>query len=305
MMAGHNRRLAVVHSALAAPASASDGLPTATDLQGQAYLLEEDDQEEWDPAAQFASDTLPATVPVTDAEAAAYEALITGDLGRQIQQGTFDPEQSDPATVRTLMQPWAGGPTETERYMASLPPTNVPGVAPRPLVDAVTGEVTNLEWLRALQAEAEASSDGRRAAELRDLIEVIRPKPPLTLRDTAPPGVDAKAAFFEEHGFVCVEHALVGAQLAAAQAAWDRCERPARAAWQEARSHGFAITSPASSGAHSFGRATDGYDAVPRKWFGMVRASTWLSFESCHTAKHCAAGRWRLRAVSGAGRRLH
>ena len=197
MIAGHSRRLAVVHSALAA----GDGLPTATDLQGQAYLLEEDEQEEWDPATQHRElGYLPPTTPVTDAEAAAYEALITGDLGRQIQQGTFDPEQSDPATVRTLMQPWAGGPTETERYMASLPSTNVPGEAPRPLVDAVTGEVTNLEWLRALQAEAEAGSDGRRAAELRDLIEVIRPKPPLTLRDTAPPGVDAKAAFFEEHG---------------------------------------------------------------------------------------------------------
>lgn len=53
----------------------------------QAYLLLEDDEddEEWDPAAQFATDTLPPTASVTDPEAAEWEALITGELGRQIQ----------------------------------------------------------------------------------------------------------------------------------------------------------------------------------------------------------------------------
>eukprot|EP01052_Picozoa_sp_SAG31_P027970 SAG31_NODE_2662_length_5279_cov_2.987645_2_plen_376_part_00 len=290
MGSSRNHRLAAVHSALSAH---YDERSTTTDLQGQAYLPEADDVEEWDPAAQFATDTLPPTAAVTTTEAAEYEALITGDLGRQIQQGTFDAEQFDATTVRTLMQPWAGGPTETERYMASLPPTNVPGEAPRQLMDALTGEVTNLEWLRALQAEAEAKHSTRRAAMLRDLIEVIRPKPPLTLRDTAPQGIEAKAAFFEENGFVskivdaclthhltltllqncdqvCVEQVLTGRQLAAVQAAWNRCEREPRATWQEARSHCFAITSPASSGAHSFGRAADGYDAVSRKWFGMA-----------------------------------
>jgi hypothetical protein len=77
--------------------------------------------------------------------------------------------------------------------MASLPVTNVAGEAPRPLLNPTTGEVTSLAWLKARRVAAEATSDARRAAELRDLLEVVRPKPALTLRDTAPAGVAVAA----------------------------------------------------------------------------------------------------------------
>jgi hypothetical protein len=54
-------------------------------VEANLQLVDHEDDEEWDPAAQFATDTLPPTASVTDPEAAEWEALITGELGRQIQ----------------------------------------------------------------------------------------------------------------------------------------------------------------------------------------------------------------------------
>ena len=112
----------------------------------------------------------------TGAEAVEWEAITTGPLGQQLQQGLLDTATVSPAAIRALMQPSSGEPTEAERHMASLAKeTEIagPGVPARPLLDAATGEVVNLGWLEGLRAEATAASDHERSVNLSRLIEVI------------------------------------------------------------------------------------------------------------------------------------
>jgi len=127
-------------------------------------------------------------------------AVNTSALAHQLGQGTLCTLGLDPATVRALMQPGPGQPTETERLIEAFPSTNVAGQAPRPLLDEATGRPSNVAWLEGLREEAVGEHNYRQAAELHDLVELLRPRPPLTLRETAPAGVDAKACFFREHG---------------------------------------------------------------------------------------------------------
>ena len=67
---------------------------------------------------------------------------------------------------------------------------------------------------------------------------------------------------------MCFKNALGCEPLAAVQAAWERCEAPARAAWLEARSHGLGIGTGGGA-VHNFGRADGGSAETTRKWFGL------------------------------------
>jgi hypothetical protein len=109
-----------------------------------------------------------------------------------------------------------------------------------------------------------AAGDYHRAAYVNDLLEVVRPgKPALSLRETAPAGVQAKADFFLQNGFVCVENTLTAAAIKRLQAAWEVAEGPSKAAWLEARQHGSGMAR------HSFKESAGGYPVVSRKWFGI------------------------------------
>lgn len=57
-----------------------------------------------------------------------------------------------------------------------------------------------MDWLADLRGAAVAAHDYRRADYLHTLLEVLGPRPPLTLADAAPAGTDAKAAFFLKNG---------------------------------------------------------------------------------------------------------
>ena len=223
--------------------------------------------DEWDPAAQFSATPLP-TASLSAEATERWETTATGPLGHGLQQGTLDVDGLDSETVRLLMQPRPGHPTETERYMATLPSTLF-GAPAAPLLDSITGQVIGLDRLEHLRADAAAKGDRVCASELARTIDVVGPKPPLTLAGAAPCGVDAKVAQFEEHGFVCLPNVLTGETLARAQAAWERCEAPAREAWLVARECNFGIDAPASGGGQTFGFTTDGSPPITRKTYGL------------------------------------
>ena len=74
-----------------------------------------------------------------------------------------------------------------------------------------------------MKAAAEAE-DYERAAYLKQLLAVLGPrKEPITLEDACPASADAQAAFFLEHGFVCVP-SLEGAALERVQQAYLRVQ---------------------------------------------------------------------------------
>ena len=194
----------------------------------------------------------PARAPETDA------------LAQQLSQGELDVRGLPATTLRLLMQPEHGAPTVTEQTLAAQPLDIGIGAEPRPLLDPATGRLLNLEWLEGLRDAAVAANEFHRAAAIHDILMVLRPKPPLSLCDTAPAGIDAKAQFFLDNGFVCVENVLSGESLARVQAAWAEAEAPSKASWLEARRHNSGIAR------HSFTRADEGHPVVSRKYFGIT-----------------------------------
>ena len=104
-----------------------------------------------------------------------------------------------------------------------------------------------------------------RAGYIRDLLEVIRPKPPRSAMDFAPEGLEAQAQCFFDNGFVVIRDALAPGRLAAIQAAWERFEPPCKAAWLDNRAHNLGINR------HSFHHAdaASGRTVVQRKMFGI------------------------------------
>jgi hypothetical protein len=194
-----------------------------------------------------------------------WEAVACSDLARGLHQGTVDPRTLPPAFVREFMRPSPDSPTETERIMAGLTPDVGLGVPPRPLIAATTGEVSNLPWLESLRDAALQCGDLHRAAYIEDVLGVLRPRPPLTLQEAAPASVAAKAKFFLENGFVCVENVLSGPVLERCQAAWEAVEAPSKAAWLDSRAHNTGMAR------HSFLRSEDEerFPVVARKWFGI------------------------------------
>eukprot|EP01051_Picozoa_sp_SAG22_P021279 SAG22_NODE_4639_length_1208_cov_1.192967_2_plen_268_part_00 len=155
-------------------------------------------------------------VPVRSALAAAPAGVATGSAGEtetvptasalahRLAQGELDVHGLSAATLRLLMQPEPGAPTVTEQTLAAQPMDLGLGAEPRPLLDPATGRLLNTEWLEGLRDAAVAAREFHRAAAIHDILEVLRPKPPLSLLDTAPAGVDTKAQFFLDNGFVCV-----------------------------------------------------------------------------------------------------
>lgn len=193
-----------------------------------------------------------------------WASVTSSSIASQLHLGELDHRTLPSSFVRTFMQPEPDGPTETERIIAGLPSDIGLGASPRPLLGA-DGSLQNLAWLTRLRAEAAETHDYRRAAYLHQLLHAIDPaKPSLTLRDTAPEGVEAKVQFFLENGFVCVENALSGAALADVQAAFAHFEAPSKQQWTEARHHNSGMAR------HSFKESDDGYPIVARKWFGIT-----------------------------------
>ena len=188
----------------------------------------------------------------------------TEALAQQLSQGELDVRGLPAATLRLLMQPEPGAPTVTEQTLAAQPLDIGIGAELRPLLDPATGRLLNTEWLKGLRDAAVAAHEFHRAATIHDILEVLRPKPHLSLGDTAPAGADAKAQFFLDNGFVCVENVLRGDSLARVQAAWAEAEAPSKASWLEARRHNSGIAR------HSFARADEGHPVVSRKWFGVL-----------------------------------
>ena len=131
-----------------------------------------------------------------------------------LAQGQLHPSSVTPPTLRRLMQPQPDGPTETERIMGSLPPDIELGAPPKRLLDG-SGGVTEatLSWLRSLEATAAGSARYERAAYIRDLIEVIRPRPKLTALECAPDTLEEQAQFFFENG-ACLTPFLPPVQVA-------------------------------------------------------------------------------------------
>ena len=88
----------------------------------------------------------------------------------------------------------------------------------------------DVEMLGKLEAEAAASRDYRLAAQLRDTLDVLTPRPggALTLADVSPEGVSAQLSCFWENGFVVLRGLLQAEALERARAAWLRAEPPHR-----------------------------------------------------------------------------
>lgn len=84
----------------------------------------------------------------------------------------------------------------------------------------------DVAMLEELEAEAAARRDYRLAAQLRDTLDVLTPRPggALVLADVAPEGVSAQLSCFWENGFVVLHGLLHDEALERAQAAWLRAE---------------------------------------------------------------------------------
>jgi hypothetical protein len=211
-------------------------------------------------------ETSSATTTTSLLEPETVDSMEWAELRHSLSQGTLVTRSLSKSVVRTLMLPSAEEPTESERIMASLPRDIGLGDTPRPLLDEATGTSTpeKLDWLRSLRDQAAAAHDYQRASYIHQLHDCLKPKPILMLQDCAPAGVEAKAEFFLNNGFVCVENALAGAALTRAQRAWADFERPSKDVWLSARQHNHGIAR------HSFRDAEAGYPVVARKWFGIT-----------------------------------
>jgi hypothetical protein len=84
----------------------------------------------------------------------------------------------------------------------------------------------DVAMLEGLEADAVRRRDYRLAANLRDTLDALTPRPggPLTLADVAPEGVNAQLSCFWENGFVVLHDLLQGDELERARVAWLRAE---------------------------------------------------------------------------------
>lgn len=85
----------------------------------------------------------------------------------------------------------------------------------------------DVAMLEKLEAEAASRRDYRLAAQLRDTLDVLTPRPggALTLADFSPEGVSAQLSCFWQNGFVVLHGLLQGEALERARAAW-LCAEP-------------------------------------------------------------------------------
>lgn len=103
----------------------------------------------------------------------------------------------------------------------------------------VTAEA--LAVLHERELAAAAGSEYRLAAQLRDLREVLGPRPPLSLEQASPTDVDDQHEFFLRNGFVVVPRVLDGERLHRAQRAYTAAMVPHRLAWEQERARGEGI----------------------------------------------------------------
>jgi hypothetical protein len=205
------------------------------------------------------------------------------ELDRLAGAGALDPAHVPVPLLRRLMVPADGAPTETERLMTLLAARRTAGVggglddstesSSRHLdldlgpLQLLGGEVSQdaLAALGRRKQAAAADEDFERAGQLRDLIEVLRPRPegPLTVDECAPPTLEGQLEFFYKNGFVILKDALSGDMLARAQAGWIAAEPPLEAQWLAARKHGKGVSR------HSFREMANDAPNVARKVFAV------------------------------------
>ena len=122
----------------------------------------------------------------------------------------------------------------------------MPAAVRHRLAQGPDGRVAEAELaaLAGREAVAVAGRDYRLAAQLRDLQEVLRPRPagPLkAVRDCAPRAVEDQLGFFLKQGFCVLPNAVQPALLQRLQAAWRQPEAAAREQWQRDRAGGGGI----------------------------------------------------------------
>ena len=112
-----------------------------------------------------------------------------------------------------------------------------------PLAQNADGSITAdaLVELHERELAAAASGEYRLAAQLRDLREVLGPRPPLTLEQASPAGVDEQYEFFLQNGFLVVPRVLVGERLLRAQRAYAAAMAEPRHEWEQERARGEGI----------------------------------------------------------------
>ena len=182
-------------------------------------------------------------------------------LDERLAVGRLDPETVPREALLELMRPEPGGPTETERLMDGVAHHINSGP---PLIEP-DGRVTpaTLERLQAEQRAAARRGDYPAAYQLKAVRDVLAPREPYTLAECAPTDVDAQVAFFETNGFVCVENAIEGPQLAAVQEAWEEHAAYSAAQWEASRANGVGIAR------HGFRAMRDGSPGVSRKIYSL------------------------------------
>lgn len=181
------------------------------------------------------------------------------------------------SSVVESMRPAPGQPTETERLAEILSRRRAAGLAgglddslnatverrdaDLPALQNLDGTMSGvtLAELERRRRKAAASEDYERAGQLRDLLAAVRPRPQLSLEDAAPSTLAEQEAFFAEHGFVVVRHALAGERLAKVQAGWLSASSALRAEWEEAKRYGVGLNR------HSFASGA----TVSRKFYSV------------------------------------
>lgn len=96
----------------------------------------------------------------------------------------------------------------------------------------------DLDRLKERELAAARDAQYRLAAQLYATWDSLRPKPPLTVAEASPTGVEAQHAFFLENGFCVVPSVLSGDALGRAQHAWMRAQDETQREWDEQRQGG-------------------------------------------------------------------
>ena len=153
--------------------------------------------------------------------------------------------------------------TELSPLAVDAPSFAVTDVAQTAQTTHVLARAGELERLQAEQREAARRGDYPAAYQLKAVRDVLAPREPYTLAECAPTDVDAQVAFFETHGFVCVQNAIEGPQLAAVQEAWEEHAAYSAAQWEASRANGVGIAR------HGFRAMRDGSPGVSRKIYSL------------------------------------
>ena len=254
-----------------------------------------------EPAATTEVDAAPAVVdeqwvrPQDELHAVAPLPPPDEALMRALSRGELDVRGLPPDTVRSMMRPEPTQPSETEANMSGFMPYHgttrhnfgQPKLPLPELWDDAAGGVSGaaVERLAELQREAAEAEEYEQAKTLKQLIRVLGPQPRRGALDCAPSGVEAKAQFFFDNGFVVcarpptpfppappalrsglcrrIENVIEADALQRLQAAWLQVEAEVLPEWEEARSHGVGISR------HAFASMDDGRPGIGRKTTGF------------------------------------